>query len=483
LIFREVHNNEYEILLRNVKQHGLTGPTSNEYNHQRLNMCDTFVALPSVTADGSVIFGKNSDREPNEAQALEYYPACHYSNSTGEKSSCTYISIPQVKETYAVLLSRPFWMWGAEIGANEKGVVIGNEAVFTKMPYSNSDGLTGMDMIRLALERSATSEQALETIIQLLADHGQGGVCGYQDKKLVYHNSFIIADNHGAWVLETAGHLWAALEVKDAYSISNGLTIGEEFDRSHPELVSTAQSKGWLKKGKPFDFARCYSDWFYTTFSACRKRQSRSFEMLNGSTGEFDIPKAFNILRDHGNETYRPNSHFLINTICMHAANGLSRNGNSTGSLVAHLKTEGNIFWATGTSTPCTGIFKPIRFGENILPDLGPPPGGTYDPATLWWQHEALHRSILNDFPARHNKYTIERDQLETSFIERARTQGADRFFDLTREAFQSSREMTDQWIKEYQNSPVENSPGFVYKQYWKKQNRAAGLTTDTPLK
>ncbi|MBT6611794.1 MAG: acyl-coenzyme A:6-aminopenicillanic acid acyl-transferase, partial [Deltaproteobacteria bacterium] len=157
-------------------------------------MCDTFVALPSVTSDRSVIFGKNSDREPNEAQALEYYPSRRYSNRAQEKTACTYITVPQVKETNAVLLSRPFWMWGAEIGANEKGVVIGNEAVFTKMPYSNSGGLTGMDMIRLALERSATSQQALETIVQLLADHGQGGICGYQDKKLVYHNSFIIAD-------------------------------------------------------------------------------------------------------------------------------------------------------------------------------------------------------------------------------------------------------------------------------------------------
>lgn len=25
--------------------------------------CDTFVALPDATADGSVVFGKNSDRE------------------------------------------------------------------------------------------------------------------------------------------------------------------------------------------------------------------------------------------------------------------------------------------------------------------------------------------------------------------------------------------------------------------------------------
>lgn len=37
-------------------------------------MCDTFVAMSPATSDGTVIFGKNSDREPNEAQSLEYHP-------------------------------------------------------------------------------------------------------------------------------------------------------------------------------------------------------------------------------------------------------------------------------------------------------------------------------------------------------------------------------------------------------------------------
>ena len=85
-------------------------------------MCDTFVMMPEMTADGSVIFGKNSDREPNEAQALEYYPPAQY--PPGQKLKCTYLEIPQVRETFATLVSRPFWMWGAEIGANEKGVTI-----------------------------------------------------------------------------------------------------------------------------------------------------------------------------------------------------------------------------------------------------------------------------------------------------------------------------------------------------------------------
>lgn len=439
-------------------------------------MCDTFVALSSRTGDGSIIFGKNSDREPNEAQILEYHPPRSYSKNVQENVSCTYTMIPQVKETYAVLLSRPFWMWGAEMGANEKGVVIGNEAVFTKMPYSKTGGLTGMDLLRLALERSATSAQALETIIELLADYGQGGICGYQDKKLLYHNSYIIADADTAWVLETSGDMWAALEVKDAYSISNGLTIGEKFDRSHPELINTARSKGWLKKRKPFNFANCYSDWFYTTFSACRKRQSRSLALINAVSGKFDIQKALNILRDHNDNKYKPDSHLLMNTVCMHAANGLTRNSNTTGSLAAHLQKEKNTFWATGTAAPCTGIFKPIRFAGKVLPDTGPCPGEKFDSSTLWWQHERLHRNILNDYQSRLHKYLKERDKLEASFIEKADAYDAEDFFPLSNEAFQLCKEMTAAWIKKIQTSPVEKNPGFAFRHYWKKQNRAAGL-------
>jgi secernin len=128
-------------------------------------MCDTIVALGNRTADGIALFAKNSDREPNEGQYLEWIPRT--SHPPGATVRCTYQEIPQVEETYAVLLSRPFWMWGCEMGLNEHGVVIGNEAVFTKEPYAKT-GLLGMDMMRLALERSTDARQALDLIIELL---------------------------------------------------------------------------------------------------------------------------------------------------------------------------------------------------------------------------------------------------------------------------------------------------------------------------
>jgi len=435
-------------------------------------MCDTFVALPSATADGSVIFGKNSDREPNEAQSLEYHPVREYPE--GQNVQCTYVEIPQVRSTHAVLISRPFWMWGSEMGTNEKGVVIGNEAVFTKMPMHKQGGLTGMDLLRLALERASTSEEALETIVRMLSDFGQGGICGYEDKKLTYHNSYIIADSNTAWVLETAGPMWAALKVEDIYSISNGLTIGEAFDRSHPDVIETARQKKWLKKNQSFHFANCYSDWFFTTFSACRSRRARSFSMLDEKKGAIDLSYSIKILRDHSNEDYRPDSHFLMGRVCVHAADALPRASQSTGSLIAHFKPDNRTFWATGTSAPCTGIFKPVWFEGDTLPDIGPLPGETFNPDALWWYHETLHRSVLLDYGSRIKAYKHERDMLEESFINEA--QDVESRFDFSQQAFSKARQKTEMWIEKVQNTPIQKRPHFIYRNFWNKQNTKAGI-------
>lgn len=438
-------------------------------------MCDTFLALQPVTEDGAAIFGKNSDREPNEAQVLEYQPAQFF--SPPQTVQCTYRAIPQVKETYAVLLCRPFWMWGAEMGANEKGVVIGNEAVFTHMPLDKSGGLTGMDLLRLALERSATAPQALEIIAGLLSDHGQGGICGYEDKRFAYHNSFIIADPREGWVLETAGPLWAAIKVRGFYSISNALTIGEEFDESHPGLIDTARQKGWLKTGGTFHFARCYSDWFYTTFSASGQRRDRSLELIRNIKGKMNTASAVNILRDHQDDDYRPDSHFLGNRICAHAANKLTRNASQTTcSLVAHLTPKTQTFWATGTAAPCTSVFKPIWVEGEVLPELGNEPANRFDPNSLWWHHEQLHRSMLLNYSDRIKRYSAERDQLENLFIQDAAEISSGSRAEFTRHAFIKARDFTKQWIKNFNDHPVANRTKWLYRQYWHRQNKKAGI-------
>jgi dipeptidase len=368
-------------------------------------------------------------------------------------------------------------MWGAEMGANEKGVVIGNEAVFTRMPLLKKEGLTGMDLLRLALERAADADRALEVIVELLADFGQGGICGYEDKRMAYHNSFIIADPRQGWVLETAGHLWAALKISDFYAISNGLTIGEHFDECHPELIETARRKGWLKKGRTFHFARCYSDWFYTTFSASGRRRDRSRHLIEACKGSMDVHSAMRILRDHRELDYQPGSHFLGDRICAHAANKLARNASqTTGSLIAHLKPDGQTYFATGTAAPCTGFFKPIRFGRHVLPDTGPVPGARYEPDALWWFHETLHRTALLDFKNRLACFAGQRDELEKSWIQLAGEADERQYWDLTVDAFRRARQMTGEWIEHIRPMAMHHRNRWVYQKYWQGQNKKAGF-------
>ena len=172
-------------------------------------MCDTLVVVPPRAA--KVVLAKNSDREPGEAQPIEVHPARRH--SSGARLRATWIELDQVPRTHAIVLSRPAWMWGAEMGVNEHGLAIGNEAVFTRVPVADT-GLTGMDLLRLALERAKDADEALDLVTWMIARHGQGGRCGYRARSFRYHSSFVIADPRGAWLLETAGAFWAALRIE-----------------------------------------------------------------------------------------------------------------------------------------------------------------------------------------------------------------------------------------------------------------------------
>ena len=164
-------------------------------------MCDT---AGKIISDRLAVFAKNSDRSPNEPQVNEFIG---HKIHEEKQLKCTYIAIDQVRETNALVLSRPSWIWGGEMGVNEYGVCIGNEAVFTKGKYGK-ESLIGMDLLRLGLERGNSAKEALEVIIALLERYGQGGNCGY-DKDFHYDNSFLIMDRKEIYVLETEGKNWA----------------------------------------------------------------------------------------------------------------------------------------------------------------------------------------------------------------------------------------------------------------------------------
>ncbi|MDH4196028.1 MAG: C69 family dipeptidase [Candidatus Aminicenantes bacterium] len=275
--------------------------------------CDTWVALRNATARGITLFAKNSDRPLFDSQPLILHPRALWPE--GAQVDLGRVRIPQVRETFATLGSSPYWCWGYEEGINEFGVAIGNEGVGTKPlremiaaaaeGKSPALGPTGMDLLRLGLERGRTAKEALDVITSLIERYGQFG-SGTPGAGLegAYDNSFIIADAREAWILETAGRQWVAKRVaQGTASISNKLSLAKDWDMASKDLVGRAAASGWWPKEKvgEFDFTAAYindSPSALEGASRARTRQACSAGLLAGMSGRVTVKDMMRIARD-----------------------------------------------------------------------------------------------------------------------------------------------------------------------------------------
>ncbi len=387
-------------------------------------MCDT---LGKVTAS-KALFGKNSDRSPNEPQVLEYIPAAKHSE---KELKATYISVPQVEETHGVLLSRPTWLWGAEIGVNDCGVCIGNEAVFTLGKYGKT-GLTGMDMLRMALERSESAEVALETLISLLEQFGQGGNCGY-DHEFFYDNSFLVMDRGGLFVLETCGKQWVYKKY-DKASISNRLSIGSDGDKY---------------SGAACDFRLRHTEQVFTmgSGSASRRKQTQSCIAKVESIG--DIMSA---LRVHEQGVKNPFAKGSVGSACMHFGGMVG--DHTTQSMAVELKPDKTVVWATGSSTPCVSLFKPYEFGDKPCSPVFS--ADDTEAKKYWYGQEMFRRQLIGKcVPA---EFFAERDALEQSWLNQAETAVIS---ELSEKCAAEEKAFYDKWSA-YSFEPAKASAGFT---------------------
>ncbi|MCX8073557.1 MAG: C69 family dipeptidase [Candidatus Binatia bacterium] len=361
--------------------------------------CDSLVALSSVTATGATLFAKNSDRPALECQPLCDVPAGEH--AADEQVRCTYISVPQVQRTHRVIGSRPYWCWGFEHGLNEHGVVIGNHTVFTKEPVAAS-GLLGMDLVRLGLERATTAREAVRVMSELLATYGQGG-SGFADKDWPYHNSFLVADPHEAFVWETSGRHWALRQVRDVASVSNHLTIGTDWDELGPDTVSYAVEQGWwtAEVVERFDFAKAYRDTEVVPPVISSGRHRRTCELLGSAKGKISPALLRQWMRDHYGRT---NPRAGVNpsepeyfTVCMHA----DPVGTTTASMIAEFVagTRNAIYWAC-LGSPCVGAFLPL-FLDLTLPEVLTRGGQEYSADSAWWRMRGLLERVEQDWEGR----------------------------------------------------------------------------------
>ena len=400
--------------------------------------CDTMVAMSDVTSDGSIIFGKNSDRQPNEPLSIRFVPS--RVNPLNSRVRTTYIEIDEVEQTNSCVLFTPGNMFGAEMGFNCHGLVIGNEALFTKVS-SLRKALTGMDLVRLVLERCSTSSQGKNLIINLLNKYGQGGNCGFINE-FYYQNSFLLVDSTEGWIIETIGKDYAAKRITNGvHTISNKISFGkiDTFDEYSENLISQAITFGWCTSIEDFHFEKCYSGFtfnpqdFYngfirTYFSCSSQRQSTTENRIRNQHKQFTIKDIFHLLRHHENTTENP-THGLANVdICMHSSFGPIKISQTTGSLVSMIPKSRNqipTHFVTCSSLPCLSVFKPIWLHSSI-----PPPDFvrnesedfslTYSAKRIWWKYEVINRNIMKFYTKLIQEIEKERNELENKFIEQA---------------------------------------------------------------
>lgn len=353
-------------------------------------MCDSVV----VAHPGAPVWlAKNSDREPDEPQVVEIVAA--------------------VDRGGAAIVSRPVWMTGIEMGVNERGVAVANEAVFTRVPVAAA-GVSSMELQRLALQRSASAAEAVEVIVDLLGRSPQGGVMALGDRRFRYHGAMILADPREAWIIETAGELWALQRARGVRAISNALTIGADFDRVHPGAYAYARSRGLCRSAADFSFARAFGAPALGRLAgaADRRRCAGGLTDILRASDRLGVAGLALVLRDHDGLT--PAAGLRMRMPCAHASYLPTRShGQTTGSMIVRLAAgERPAIWITGTSSPCLSVFKPLSF-ETDPAALGPPPAIEPDRASLWWQHERLHRAVIVDYEARAAAIAVERAVLE----------------------------------------------------------------------
>lgn len=346
-----------------------------------MDSCDTLVLTSKITANKQNTLCKNSDRPLGEAQ-----PLCFYERSEGK---------------YAVLGSRPYWMDGFEMGANEKGLFIGNEAEGSRMPKETEEGITGMAMLRIALEKAAAAREAIDVISGLLKEHGQNANAHpTMDRR--YENTFILCDPEEAWVMETAGREWTAKKVEDFAAVSNCYQITDDYDLCSEGMEQLVTDNRWLRPGEKVNFAKAF------TAPADRQRNSvaRMRRMQKLVTEKMTVKDMQKIFRDHFegelNEPRFGSCYGNFVTICMHALTGGIDSSQTAASMIMSYdeRWKFKFLWAAGL--PCLSVYIPLYWVDPEkkpmkVPDCMSLGGEKYDPESLWWTMEHLSALVSVD--------------------------------------------------------------------------------------
>jgi len=347
--------------------------------------CTTVLAVGNATVDGSIIVAKNRDLSEYEVQWLYRAPSMHH--APGATVSLQYIEIPQAETTWGWVGSKSYdKKWGVGMGINEWGVVVADNDASTREPLEGEAGLHDNDVCRLVLERSRTAYEGVQLVGSLIEMYGHSFV----------GEIYWIVDEEEAWIVECAGHHWAAVKVEDGVAVrANQFQITTSWDMGSDDLVEYAVDQGWCESAMDFNFAECYSSRGYP-YRSSQTRLERGLDLLGRNMGALTREDLMEVLADHYEDTpmYRsPHGNDLYRTIC---------SGRTVSAMVAQLEpgvpSGMQVMWYC-MSCPCVGVFMPVYANVSTVPGPyliggGPESLSGYDEESAWWVYKRLQLSV-----------------------------------------------------------------------------------------
>lgn len=245
---------------------------------------DMVVALKGASANETTLLGVNYHAGPNQRHAVRISSGNHH--ESGDVLPLRE-PVPQVRSTYTALGLQPRGEWGFRFGVNEHRVSIGVTDWQSRL-QNTQGGLSGTDLVRLALERAKSAHAATEIISDLIARHGQ------QEDHI-----FLIADRDEAFLQETCGRYWALMECAQSRVVTDAAMIRQDWSRLSPGLASHAiENSWWPDDGSKIDFVRCLGETTESTRFA-QKRWGRASLMFTQQHGAIDLHFLRHMLADH----------------------------------------------------------------------------------------------------------------------------------------------------------------------------------------
>ncbi|HFH9921769.1 TPA: C69 family dipeptidase [Streptococcus suis] len=207
-----------------------------------VSACTGFVIGKDLTTDGSWLYGRTEDLEPNHNKTFRVYPRTE--NEQGAKwedqsngftyplpaVSHKYTAVPDVTPEYGVYDEAGFNEHGLSISATVSATA--NDDILKLDPYVE-DGLAESSMTSIVLQYAKTAREAVDLVAKIVTEKGSAE-----------GNIVLFADKEGIWYMEIlSGHQYVAIKFPaDKFAVfPNNFYLGH-IDFSDKEGVITSDN-------------------------------------------------------------------------------------------------------------------------------------------------------------------------------------------------------------------------------------------------